>query len=78
MPVNGANNVAHGGSNSQSNSGLNMNAVRENLNKSQNIVMPSGVNNAYAPQQLLHSSSRPKKTSLSFLRKSNINAVSGA
>lgn len=74
MPVNGANNVAHGGSNS----GLNMNAVRENLNKSQNIVMPSGVNNAYAPQQLLNSSSRPKKTSLSFLRKSNLNAVGGA
>ena len=23
--------------------------VRENLNKSQNIAMPSGVNNAYAP-----------------------------
>ena len=40
----------------QSASGLNLN-VRENLNKSQNIVMPSGIS-AYAPSQLLQSSSR--------------------
>jgi len=47
---------------------------RESLNKSQNISMVQSISNAYGQQQLLQSS-RPKKTSLSFLRKSNITAA---
>ena len=50
-------------------------SVRENLNKSQNVnISNAAASNAYAPQQqMLQSSSRvQKKTSLSFLRKSNI------
>ena len=49
----GASQAAAANNNSQqSSSGLNL-SVRENLNKSQNITMPTGANNAYAPQQLL-------------------------
>lgn len=49
---------------------------RENpLNKSQNMAVSSGINANYAPTQLLQSSTRQKKSSLSFLRKSNITAA---
>lgn len=51
--------------------------MRDNLNKSQNVVVTSSAINTYGHQQLLQSSSRQKKTSLSFLRKSNITTSGG-
>mmetsp|Transcript_14375 Transcript_14375/g.19472 ORF Transcript_14375/g.19472 Transcript_14375/m.19472 type:complete len:97 (-) Transcript_14375:1524-1814(-) len=74
--VGASQNSANMSNSQQSNGGgLNIN-MRENLNKSQNVqTSAQSITNAYAPTQVLQSSSRQKKTSLSFLRKSNITAA---
>ena len=85
--------IPPGGSTQQSNNlsnnaALNLPSARDNsynngvgsLNKSQNINvvgLPSSIVNAYGPQNL-QSSSKQKKTSLSFLRKSNITTAGTA
>ena len=73
--------------NLSNNSALNLSSARDNsnngvgsLNKSQNVNvvgLPSSIVNAYGPQNL-QSSSKQKKTSLSFLRKSNITTAGAA